>query len=59
MHGCYAAHPKCMFAAAGVQSFTVHAYDFAVSDVPLTPTQYAAVMRHVSASAVMLPLSAL
>ena len=37
--------PEQCVARAGVQSFTVHAYDFAVSDVPLTPPQYAAITR--------------
>ena len=32
-------------ARAGIQSYTVHAYDFAVSDVPLIPQQYAAITR--------------
>ncbi|KAK9842451.1 hypothetical protein WJX81_000763 [Elliptochloris bilobata] len=29
----------------GIQSLTVHAYDFAVSDVPLNPSQYLAISR--------------
>lgn len=34
-----------VLARAGVQSYTVHAYDFAISDVPLTPKQYAGITR--------------
>ena len=38
---------QCGRARAGIQSFTVHAYDYAISDVPLIPQQYSAITRRV------------